>query len=159
MAGHDGLDPDIAWYYERGLERDRLLTSARLERLRTEELLERFLPAPPARVLAVGGGPGVYAGWLASRGHDTTWGEPVALHVEQARARGVASVVGDARSLHFDDEAFDAVLLLGPLYHLPDRDDRIEALREARRVRVRSGLVAAAATSRLATVLVWRAAC
>ena len=130
----DALDPDIAWYYDRGDEYDRLSTSARLERLRTEELLERFLPAAPARVLDVGGGPGEYAAWLGARGYDVTLVDPVPLHVEQAVDRGVAAVVGDARTLEFETERFDAVLLLGPLYHLPARDDRIQfRIRHAQR--------------------------
>src|SRR6185312_15517920 len=103
MAGDDSVDPEIAWYYDRGRERERLSTSARLEFLRTQELLVRFLPAAPARVLDVGGGPGEYAAWLAGRGYGVTLVDPIALHVEQARDRGVAAAfVGDARTLHFD---------------------------------------------------------
>jgi len=154
MAGYGSVDPDVAWYYERGHERERLSTTARLEFLRTQELLERFLPAAPARVLDVGGGPGEYAAWLADLGYDVTLVDPVALHVEQARDRGVVSaVVGDARTLDFDDGTFDAVLLLGPLYHLPDREDRIRSLREAQRVLVPGGVVAAAVISRFASTI------
>jgi ubiquinone/menaquinone biosynthesis C-methylase UbiE len=153
MAGSGEFDSEITWYYGRGQERDRLLTTFRLERLRTQELLDRFLPAAPARVLDVGGGAGEYAVWLSERGYDVTLVEPVALHVEQARDRGVAAVLGDARSLEFDDESFDAALLLGPLYHLPARDDRIQSLREARRVLVPGGVVAAAVISRFASTI------
>jgi SAM-dependent methyltransferase len=154
MAPSDPFDPDIAWYYERGRERERLSTGARLELLRTRELLERCLPAAPARVLDVGGGPGEYSAWLESRGYDVTLVDPVPLHLEQARERGVARAqLGDARNLEFDDDAFDAVLLLGPLYHLPDRDDRNRALREARRVLVPGGVVAAAVISRFASTI------
>ena len=54
----------------------------------------------------------------------------------------------DARALDLADGAFDAVLLLGPLYHLPLAEDRARALREA--ARVASQLVVAAAISRYA---------
>ncbi|MEV0698474.1 class I SAM-dependent methyltransferase [Saccharopolyspora sp. NPDC050389] len=51
-----------------------------------------------------------------------------------ARAGGRAAElrfsVGDARDLPFDDDGADAVLLLGPLYHLVEREDRVLALRE-----------------------------
>ena len=47
---------------------------------------------------------------------------------------------------------FDAVLLLGPLYHLTDRSDRLAALAEARRVVRPSGIVAVAAISRFASL-------
>jgi SAM-dependent methyltransferase len=42
--------------------------------------------------------------------------------------------VADARDLDVDDAAADAVLLLGPLYHLYERADRLRALREAARI-------------------------
>jgi ubiquinone/menaquinone biosynthesis C-methylase UbiE len=43
--------------------------------------------------------------------------------------------------------------LLGPLYHLTDRPDRVQALREARRVLRPGGVVAAAAISRFASTM------
>jgi len=55
-----------------------------------------------------------------------------------------------ARSLDLEDGSVDAVLLLGPLYHLPDRADRLAALKEAARIVRPSGLVVAAAISRWA---------
>jgi|SRR5687767_7293705 len=61
---------DVVAYYARGLERDRLASGhGALELARTQALLERFLPAPPAVVADVGGGPGRYAVWLAERGY------------------------------------------------------------------------------------------
>ncbi|MFD5214814.1 methyltransferase domain-containing protein [Microbacterium sp. NPDC058345] len=51
---------------------------------------------------------------------------------------GVRASVADARELPFADAAFDAALLLGPLYHLASSTDRRAALREAHRV-VRTG--------------------
>ena len=56
-ASHD--DEAIAAYYALGLERDRLSAGqGALELVRTRILLERYLPAPPAVVADVGGGPG-----------------------------------------------------------------------------------------------------
>jgi hypothetical protein len=47
---------DITAYYAWGLERDRLTTgTGALELARTQALLERLLPAPPAVVADVGG--------------------------------------------------------------------------------------------------------
>jgi SAM-dependent methyltransferase len=50
------------------------------------------------------------------------------------------------------DDSVDAALLLGPLYHLTDRADRLRALEEARRVVRPGGVVAAAAVSRFASL-------
>lgn len=146
---------DAFWvHYEHGLERGRLATWARLEYVRTMELLGRFLPPPPARVLDVGGGPGRYAAALTERGYDVALIDAVDLHVQQAREAGVAhAVVGDARSLDVGDESADAVLLLGPLYHLTEAGDRVRALAEARRVLEPGGVVAAAAISRFASAI------
>lgn len=152
------LDPDVAAYYERGEEQARLdggSPSGPLELERTKELLERFLPDPPARILDVGGGPGVYAAWLAELGHDIRLLDPIPLHVEQASAAhpAIHATVGDARQLPWDDNSADVVLLLGPLYHLVDAADRLTALKEAGRVVVSGGLVAVAAISRFAALL------
>jgi ubiquinone/menaquinone biosynthesis C-methylase UbiE len=155
------MDPDIAAHYALGLEADRLFTWGRLERVRTEALLERHLPSPPATVLDVGGGPGAYALWLARRGYDVRLIDPIELHVAQAREASarqpdapLASIdLGDARALAANHEAADAVLLLGPLYHLTDPADRARALREALRVLRPGGVLAAAAISRFAATL------
>ena len=151
------LPADISAYYgERFDEIDRLSRNAvgRLEFTRTQELLERVLPPAPAAVLDVGGGPGVYAAWLAALGHRVTLVEPVARHLEQAAAHGTFAVEqGDARALAAPDASFDAVLLLGPLYHLTEAADRERALREAARVVRPGGLVAAAFISRAAPLI------
>ncbi len=153
---------EVAAYYARGLERDRLASGpGALEFARTQALLERYLPAPPAAVADVGGGPGRYAVWLAERGYSVRLVDPVPLHVEQARVAArerpraalASAEVGDARSLGLSDASTDAVLLLGPLYHLPERGDRIQALAEARRVCRPGGVIIAAAISRFASTL------
>lgn len=125
-----------------------------LERVRTQELLSRFLPAPPAAVLDVGGGTGAYAGWLASLGYRVHVIDPVAEHVAAAaKIPSVSAAAGDARHLAQTDESQDAVLLLGPLYHLPDQGERLAALREARRVARPGAPIAAAGISRYATLM------
>ena len=147
-------DDEIAYYYGLGEERDRLAGPFRLEFVRTKELLARHLPPPPAVVLDIGGGPGAYALWLAERGYEIHLLDPIELHVRQAREAGVASAeIGDARSLPQADASADAVLMLGPLYHLQEQADRLRALAEARRVLRPGGLLAAAAISRFAATI------
>ena len=76
------------------------------------------------------------------------------LHVEQARAAlpNITAELGDARVLVQADRSVDIVLLLGPLYHLIEREERLLALSEARRVLRPGGLVFAAAISRFAAL-------
>jgi SAM-dependent methyltransferase len=145
------VEPDILAYYDQGRERTRLESIGRLEFLRTQELLRRYLPRPPAAVLDVGGGAGVHALPLMAAGHTVTLIEPVELHVDQARAVGVDALVGDSRHLPLEDDAADASLLLGPLYHLTEETDRLAALTEARRVTRTGGVLVAACISRFAS--------
>ena len=156
------MDDAAARHYERGLESGRLIPGGltSLEVARTLELLERFLPRPPADILDVGGGPGVYAAILARQGYHVELIDAVPLHVEQAAAAAAAQPespfvarLGDARALDADDASFDAVLLLGPLYHLTGRSDRIRALGEARRVLRPQGVAVGAGISRFASLL------
>ena len=154
------FDDEIRAYYDSGEEKARLETRFRLEAARTRELIERFLPPPPATVLDVGGGPGGYAVWLAAKRYDVHLIDPVPLHVEQADAasreatRPLASAaVGDARELEHADDSFDALLMMGPLYHLTEPGERARALAEARRVLRPGAPMLAAAISRFAPAL------
>ncbi|MEU5119724.1 class I SAM-dependent methyltransferase [Streptomyces asoensis] len=149
-----GLAPSVLRFYGETVDEGRRLhrsADGRLELARTKELLRRFLPPAPASVLDVGGGPGVHAEWLVEDGYTVSLVDPIPRHVEQAAAICAASL-GDARALDEGDGSYDVVQLLGPLYHLPDADDRRTALSEARRVVKPGGLVAAAAINRYASL-------
>jgi ubiquinone/menaquinone biosynthesis C-methylase UbiE len=160
-SGRKGLVPDIAAYYERFPESARLQEGpGQLEFVRTTELIERYAPSPPARVLDVGGGPGAYAVPLAERGYEVHLVDPVPRLVAEARRQSqsgtlpIAScTLGDARQLEWPSGAVDMVLLLGPLYHLTDPGDRMLALAEAFRVLRPGGLLFAAGISRFASAL------
>jgi SAM-dependent methyltransferase len=146
------IEAEILAHYALGAEHTRLTARPSLELLRTRLLLERFLPPAPARVLDVGGGTGVYASWLAGRGYQVHLIDPVPLHVEQAAAAGgFTAARGDARDLAEPAASYDAALLLGPLYHLTERPDRLAALAGACRAVCSGGIVAAAVISRYAS--------
>jgi ubiquinone/menaquinone biosynthesis C-methylase UbiE len=159
------LDRTVTAHYERSFdEAERLTATAlgRLEWMRTWAILTRYLPPPPSEILDVGGGSGAYAFALARQGHSVRLLDAVARHVEQAQLfqreqqpdRPLTDVsLGDARALPYEDDSADVVLLLGPLYHLIRRDDRIQALTEARRVLRANGVVIVAAISRFASLL------
>lgn len=144
-------------YYDQGKERDRLAApKGLLEFVRTREILSRRLPGVPAVVADIGGGPGRYALWLAELGFEVEHRDVMDQHVEQVRAFGhpaIRTAVGDARRLDLADSSVDAVLLLGPMYHLRERTDRIKALREARRVTRNNGPIFIAVISRWAARL------
>jgi SAM-dependent methyltransferase len=152
---------ELEGHYEPGYERDRLVADGidRLELVRTLELLERLLPPPPLEILDVGGGPGTYAARLARDGHRVVLVELLETHVEEARALAAAqpthpfaAEIGDARRLRQLDASFDVVLMMGPLYHLTERAERIAALSEAYRVLRPGGRVVAVGISRFASL-------
>jgi SAM-dependent methyltransferase len=104
----------------------------------TTHFLAAHLP-PRGRVLDLGGGPGRYSQWLVERGYETVLSDlsPALLDIARARlsTAGVEIVEADARDLsRWGDASFDAVLSLGPMYHLPLPADRERAARELARV-------------------------
>jgi S-adenosylmethionine-dependent methyltransferase len=139
----DSVGELIERYYDEQVQRE----WERMERHRTEfavtmRALVDHLPPAPSRVLDCGGGPGRYAIELARQGYEVTLFDLSAgslrLGQEKAAEAGVALAgceQGTATDLsRFPDSAFDAVLLMGPLYHLLEEGDRLRALAEARRV-------------------------
>jgi ubiquinone/menaquinone biosynthesis C-methylase UbiE len=155
------LPQEIPRYYQEVAEEGRLAAGpSQLEFARTKDVVLRYLPPPPASILDVGGAAGAYALWLAEKGYQVHLIDPVPRLVDEARRRSEASPnpiftcqLGDARNLPFPDGIADGVLLLGPLYHLTDRADRLLALREAYRVLRPGGVLFAAAISRFASAL------
>jgi ubiquinone/menaquinone biosynthesis C-methylase UbiE len=152
----------IVAYYSDSDEQSRLSASfGQLEFIRSQNIIGRYLVAPPAVVLDVGGAAGMYSCWLAKEGYQVHLVDIVPLHIEQAKQASQSQpetpissfTVGDARQLEFDDEIADAVLLLGPLYHLVEEEDRLQALGEAFRVLKAGGYLFAAGISQFASTI------
>jgi ubiquinone/menaquinone biosynthesis C-methylase UbiE len=152
---------EVLAYYEQFPEETRLQTAAfQLEFERTKDILTRVLPPAPGPVVDVGGAAGAYSAWLTARGYEVHLVDASPRLVEEARRRNgtlekpiATMTVADARALPQADGSAAAVLVMGPLYHLQDAEDRQKALREARRVLVDGGVVAVAAISRYAGAL------
>jgi ubiquinone/menaquinone biosynthesis C-methylase UbiE len=130
----------------------------RMEFATTFRALETWLPHPPARLLDCGGGPGRYAVDLARRSYRVTLFDLSEGNLVFARRMANEAGVtlesieqGTALDLsRFPAASFDAVLLMGPLYHLLARADRLRALREAARVLAPGGPLFAAFITRFA---------
>ena len=153
------IPEEIVEHYEREVDESRRIVRGlnELGLVRTREIVQRHLPSGRLRVLDVGGGPGVHARWLAQAGHEVDVVDPMPRHVAATNALTAEGLAirareGDARQLSDADDAFDVVLLLGPLYHLIERVDRIAAWREALRVAKPGAPVIAAAISRFASL-------
>ena len=130
-------------YYSNQVQRE----WERMERHKTEfavtrRVLTEWLPPAPAKLLDCGCGPGRYSVWLAGQGYQVTLfdlsGENLRFAEGKFAEAGLAqhrTVQGSAADLSaFAGEQFDAVLLMGPLYHLVEERDRHAAVSEAWRV-------------------------
>jgi ubiquinone/menaquinone biosynthesis C-methylase UbiE len=122
----------------------------------------RYLPPPPARVLDIGGGPGRYSIWLAEQGYAVTLADLspdlLALAKQKAAEAGVeleGIVEANACDLsQFGDASFDAVLCMGPLYHLVEEEDRNRVRSELFRVLKPGGRAFVAFLNRFQTLRV-----
>ena len=120
-----------------------------VEFLTTMRYIERFI-RPGDRVLEIGAGTGRYSHALARQGYAVDAVELVEHNIEVFRQNtlpeeNVRIVQGNALDLSaFPDRTYDIVLLLGPLYHLYNDEDKRQALREAIRVTKKGGVVFAA---------------
>jgi SAM-dependent methyltransferase len=133
---------DIQDYYNREVDQEQIrLERHLLEYELTWRYLERYLP-PSGSILEIGAATGRYTVELARRGYALTAVDlsPVLLarcqqNLQQAGLEGqVTLVLADARHLSpVEGKDFDAVLLMGPLYHLVLEADRITALKQAYR--------------------------
>ena len=159
----ESLPREILEFYNEGKELGRLSQGlGRLELVRIQELIGRYFPPSPAVVFDIGGGPGVHSLWLAKSGYEVHLIDAVPLHVEQARkvaqehpAHPIASLkVGDARNLDYPDSSADAILLHGPLYHLTDRNDRLQTIRESKRILRPGGILLAVAITSYSSTIV-----
>ena len=154
------INEDIIDHYGSGIEINRLnIGTSQLERVRTQEIISRYLHKTPSRMLDVGAGSGFYSFWLSDLGHEVHLLDPVLKHVEYVKKcateshKKIASItLGEAQRLEYDSQYFDVVLMLGPLYHLTEKDARIRALSEAKRVLRKGGILLCVAVSRYASM-------
>ena len=130
-------------------DEDRRLQKSRhgqLEYYTTMTYIHRYIPEH-SKILEVGAGTGRYSVALAKEGMDMTAVELVESNLALLRenSKGVEnlkSYQGDATDLsRFADNTFDAALLLGPMYHLYEKDEVNRAIDEAIRVTKPGGVI------------------
>ncbi len=96
------------------------------------------------KILDVGAGTGRYSIELNNLGYDVTAVEYVKknLSVLKQNAPSIPAYKGNAMNLkRFKDNTFDAVILFGPMYHLFTLQDKLIALKEAKRVTKKDGII------------------
>lgn len=99
-------------------------------------------------VLDIGGGPGRYSVYLAEQGYDVTLLDLSSKNVKVAKSKfkehkvSGKAMVADARDLsELDLGKFDNILIMGPLYHLSDENDRYKCVAEAKKHLAENGVL------------------
>jgi S-adenosylmethionine-dependent methyltransferase len=146
------------YYDQNALEEWARLDRHKVEFELTLRALTEFLPAAPARLIDIGGGPGRYAIRLAQRGYQVTLVDLSGGSLELARQKAVEAEVDLKAYVHanaldlntFAAASYDAALLLGPLYHLHKLQERRTALSQSHRLLKPGGLVFASFITRFA---------
>ena len=112
-------------------------------------------------ILEVGAGTGRYSVTLAKEGLRVTAVELVGHNLQQLRAKldgsePIVTLQGNALDLSaLSDDSFDLTMLLGPMYHLYTREDKLQALREAVRVTKPKGKILVAYCMNEPTVVMY----
>ena len=156
------LEENVGRYYDEApfdAEVTRLRDFFPVEYAITVRHLRRWI-RDATTVIEVGVGGGLYSEMLARQGHRLCLVDVSAklldAAVERLRASGLEKQIvsverASATDLDcFQDSAFGAVLMLGPLYHLLTPDERGRAVSEAERVLKSSGILFASGINRLA---------
>lgn len=148
------MENDVLKWYNAGIERNRLRVGVgRIEWERTREILLERLPKPPAVIYDIGGGYGEYAWWLASLGYEVVLFDMsernIAMSADLAEEYPGVSLKGamvcDARSIPMPEKSADGILLMGPLYSILEKEERILAIRECGRLLKEGGVLFSAA--------------
>lgn len=145
---------EVYEFYNNGAEIDRLERGLGIvEFYRSKEIISQYI-TKNSTIYDIGGGIGKYSEWLAEQGNDVTLIELAPTAVDYAKKNMntlYSAEVGDARKINKPDESADVVLLMGPLYHLQNKEDREKVLSEAYRVLKKGGLLIAAGISKFSS--------
>ncbi|MFD0694500.1 class I SAM-dependent methyltransferase [Paenibacillus sp. GCM10027628] len=124
--------------------------------------MKQYLPAT-GHVLDNGAGPGKYAMELAKQGYKVTLSDLTPKLVDIAKAKAEELSLAEhfdgfhvRHAAHLDripDEKYDASLMMGPLYHLQQEEERIAAVKELFRVTKQDGIVFVAFQTRIRMLL------
>lgn len=96
------------------------------------------------KIIDIGAGCGRYSVALSEMGYDVTAVELVKhnLRVIEQKSDKVKTFQGNAIDLKkFESDTYDIVILFGPMYHLCEFSDQVRALKEAKRLLKKDGII------------------
>lgn len=134
-------------FYNNYSEDERLLSkSGRVEFLTTIHYIEKYLKSKD-KIIEIGAGTGRYSHYLARQGYEINAVELIEHNIDIFKRNTlpdekISITQGNALDLSFiPNEKYDITLLLGPMYHLYTKEDKLKALREAIRVTKKGGKI------------------
>lgn len=134
-------------FYNNYDEDGRLLTRyGMVEYITTMKYIEKYLEKG-MRILEIGAGTGRYSHTFARKGYAVDSVELIEHNIEIFKKNTLANenitiTQGNATNLSdFESDTYDITLLLGPMYHLFDEEDKLKALSEAIRVTKKGGVI------------------
>ncbi len=120
--------------------------NGQVEYLTTNKYIHQYLKKGD-KVIEIGAGTGAYSISLAKEGYDVTSIELVEHNLDILKSKitdgmNIKAYQGNALDLsRFSDESFDITLVLGPMYHLFTKEDKIKCLLEAKRITKKDGYI------------------
>lgn len=142
------MSTELEKYYNKFCEEKRLTRRhGYVEYVTSMKYIHEYLPQgkkETIKILDVGAGTGRYSVQLAGEGYDVTAVELVKynLGILKSKKSSVKAYQGNALNLsRFEADQFDMVLVFGPMYHLYTKEDKVKALKEAKRVVKPDGII------------------
>lgn len=141
---------ELEEYYNKFNEEKRLNSRyGQVEFITSMKYIHKYLELIPGekkdiKIMDLGAGTGRYSIPLAEEGYDVTAVELVKHNLGRLKQKSslVKAYQGNAMKLkRFDDNTFDLTLLFGPMYHLHEREEKLKALSEARRITKPGGYI------------------
>jgi S-adenosylmethionine-dependent methyltransferase len=149
------MDEVTQYYQQRTQIEWNRLDRYRMEFDMTKKLLLQYIKNP-LEICDVGGGPGKYSLYLAKQKHRVTLVDLCEENIQFAQLFAIKEsvnienfIVANATEMScLKDNSYDLVLLMGPLYHLVEKQDRIKAVKECHRILKPGGIIFASFVSR-----------
>ena len=137
-------EENLIKYYNKFNE-DKRLTRRRgeIEFITSMKYIHEYLK-PNDKIVDIGAGTGRYSIPLSEEGYDVTSVELVKHNIKQIeeKSKNIRTILGNAKDLSMiKDNTFDLTLLFGPMYHLISKEEKINALNEAKRITKKDGII------------------
>lgn len=125
----------------------------------TKKYLDKYITGEKMEIFDIGGGPGRYSFYLAGKGHRVTLLDLSQHNIDIAKKKskelGIPLedyIKGNALELSTYTKKYDMILLMGPLYHLVNEEDRKKALEGALKLLKDGGIIVATFISKYAPI-------